>query len=174
MGAPKGSLALDGPRALAAAALTYATLLMWLGLLHLNTLAVIAALACLPHPAAAATLALLAAACVLPVDRPFAPWQKRLARHISDTAHAYFPISMHCEDSATFDGTEKFVIGAPALLRLRLRGCSPRCAPQGLSRTACCRSPPSRFTTARRFCPRRLRRGRAPAWPAPSSSACRW
>ena len=107
--APKGATPLErtlaalGLAAAAAAALKYATLLLWLGLLHINTVAGAIAVACLPHAAAATLLAVLCVAALLPVDRPFAPWQQRLARHISDTAHAYFPISMLCEDAAAFE-----------------------------------------------------------------------
>ena len=136
MGVPKGAAPLErvlaalGLAAAAAAAVKYATLLVWLGLLHINTLAGVVAVACLPHPAAATFLAVLCVAALLPVDRPFAPWQQRLARHISDTAHAYFPISMHCEDAAAFEAKgDKFVIGAlraAAPLRLILPAGSHR------------------------------------------------
>ena len=119
MGASKGATPLErlasalGVTAAAAALLKYATLLVWLGLIHINTLAAVIAVAWLPHPGAGAVLALLVAFGLLPVDRPFAPWQKRFARHNSETAHAYFPISMHCEDSAAFTAKgDKFVIGA--------------------------------------------------------------
>ena len=132
MGAPKGATALErlltllGLAAAAAAALKYATLLVWLGLMHINTLAAVVAVACLPHPAAATCLAVLCVAALLPVDRPFAPWQQRLARHISDTAHAYFPISMHCEDAAAFEAKgDKFVIGVLS----RCRAAAPALAP---------------------------------------------
>ena len=181
--APKGATLLErtlaalGLAAAAAAALKYATLLLWLGLMHINTVAGAIAVACLPHPAATFFLAVLCVAALLPVDRPFAPWQQRLARHISDTAHAYFPISMHCEDAAAFEAKgDKFVIGALRSrrpLRLLLPGGLTACA-QGLSRTACCRSPPSRSTTAAPCCRLRWRPGRGLASPAPWSSACRW
>jgi hypothetical protein len=74
-----------------AALLVNATLLLWLGLMHINTVVALLCLAWLPHPFAAAVLAVLSAAAFLPIDRPFSPWQERLAAHISATAHAYFP-----------------------------------------------------------------------------------
>ena len=127
VGAPKGASPLErtlaalGLAAAAAAALKYATLLLWLGLMHINTFAGVIAVAYLPHAAAVTFLFLLCVVGLLPVDRPFAPWQQRLARHISDTAHAYFPISMHCEDAAAFEAKgDKFVIGALRRRRLRL------------------------------------------------------
>ena len=179
MGAAKGGSPLErlaaavGASAAAAAVVQYATLLLWLGLLHVNTLATVVAVAWLPHPAAAAVLAVLVAAALLPVERPFAPWQKRLARHISETAHAYFPISMTCEDPAAFEAaTDKFVIGAVCHRRASRR--RPHAGAQGWNRTACCRSRPSHFTTSARCFRRRLRRGRGRDWPARRCFACRW
>jgi hypothetical protein len=97
----------------AAAAATNATLLLWLGLMHINTLLALACLAALPHPLAGGILAALIAAALLPVERPFAAWQQRVASHICDTAHRHFPITLYCEDAAAFGAKgDKFVLGA--------------------------------------------------------------
>jgi hypothetical protein len=106
-----------------AALLVNATLLLWLGLMHINTVVALLCLAWLPHPFAAAVLAVLSAAAFLPIDRPFSPWQERLAAHISATAHAYFP-------GAWRDGVAVAASGAPqrahATLALAAAGALPR------------------------------------------------
>jgi hypothetical protein len=102
-----------GLNAHAAAAGANATLLLWLGLMHINTVLAVACLGLLPHPLAGGVLAALVAFALLPVERPFAAWQQRVARHICDTAHRHFPITLHCEDAAAFSAKgDKFVLGA--------------------------------------------------------------
>ena len=114
---PRKAARAGAPAAAVAAAvtptlLTYATLLFWLGGIHLMALISLAALYCLPHPGAGAVLAVLVAFALLPVRRPHEAWQRRLAAFIACVAHAYFPVSLviHPETLAALGNVKQKVV----------------------------------------------------------------
>lgn len=95
-----------------ASLLLYSKLLLWLGTPQLACLVIALCVGCLPHPLAVASCLLLATITVVPVRRPFTKAQMWLARTLSDTANAYFPMTMHLEEPACFEDTaRKFLIG---------------------------------------------------------------
>lgn len=87
----------------------WTALYLWMGIFHFNTLALLAALACLPHPLAVATLVFYVTAMLVPVDTE-SKWGLALAHFVASRAHTHFPIKIIYEDREAVDPRRAYVV----------------------------------------------------------------
>lgn len=80
-----------------------ATLVLWMGVFHLNALVVAAAALLLPLKACAAFLAAWFVLAVLPNTEPFPRWGVALARHVNAVAEKYFSLTVVYDDEAALE-----------------------------------------------------------------------
>jgi hypothetical protein len=99
---------------------------VWLGVIHYTVALGVLAVAFLPHPAAVAVLAILAAAAVLPNKPPYPAWGVALSRAITRAAESYFPLSLEWEDEPGYLAAAK--AGTPTLIGLEVRARPARIA----------------------------------------------
>eukprot|EP00897_Mesotaenium_endlicherianum_P010668 jgi/Mesen1/962/ME000012S00511 len=84
-------------------------LVLWMGIFHFNTVVIVTSLLCLPNIYAITALAIYTTITVIPVDEKSA-WGTRLARFVSSTVPAHFPLKVIYEDKDALNPDRSYVI----------------------------------------------------------------